>query len=44
MVLEDGVPVLRTGQPFSAGVVDEMLEAVRTQREQSIRGLTVSDL
>ena len=40
LVPEDGVPVLRTGHPLSAETVDEVLEAVRTERKQSILGLT----
>lgn len=40
LVPENGIPVLRTGHPLSAGVVDMVMEAVRTEREQSILGLT----
>jgi hypothetical protein len=39
LVPEDGVPVLRTGQPLAASVVDEVLEAVRLEREHHLLGL-----
>jgi hypothetical protein len=36
LIREHGIPVLRTGQPLSGGLVDEVMEAVRAERAQSI--------
>lgn len=38
LVHEDGVPVLRTGQPIEISVVDETLDRVRRERESAILG------
>ena len=40
LVLEEGVPVLRTGQPIGISVTDETLERVRRERERAILGLS----
>jgi hypothetical protein len=36
---ERGIPVLRTGQPISQTTVDETIESIRREREQSVLGL-----
>jgi hypothetical protein len=38
LVLEEGVPVIRTGQPIGISVVDETLERIRRERESAILG------
>jgi hypothetical protein len=38
LVREDGVPVLRTGQPIGISVVDETLDRIRRERESAILG------
>jgi hypothetical protein len=38
--LEEGVPVLRTGQPIDISVVDETLDRIRRERERAILGLS----
>lgn len=35
---EDGVPVLRTGQPIAPSVVDDTLNMIRRERELAILG------
>ena len=40
LVLEEGVPVLRTGQPIGISVTDETLERIRRERERAILGLS----
>jgi hypothetical protein len=36
---EDGIPVIRTGRPLAISVVDEMLDAIRREREHALLGL-----
>jgi hypothetical protein len=38
LVREEGVPVLRTGQPIRISVVDETLDRIRRERESAILG------
>jgi hypothetical protein len=38
LVREEGVPVLRTGQPIGISVVDETLDRIRRERERAILG------
>jgi hypothetical protein len=38
LVHEEGVPVLRTGQPIGISVVDETLDRIRRERESAIIG------
>jgi len=38
LVREEGVPVLRSGQPIEISVVDETLDRVRRERESVILG------
>jgi hypothetical protein len=38
LVREEGVPVLRTGQPIGISVVDETLDRIRRERESAILG------
>jgi hypothetical protein len=38
LVHEEGVPVLRTGQPLGIFVVDETLDRIRRDRESAILG------
>ena len=40
LVREEGVPVLRTGQPIESSVMDETLDRVRRERERAILGLS----
>jgi hypothetical protein len=40
LVLEEGVPVLHTGQPIGISVTDETLERIRRERERTILGLS----
>ena len=35
---EDGVPVLRTGQPLNPSVIDDTLDMIRRERELSMLG------
>jgi hypothetical protein len=35
---EDGVPVLRTGQPIAISLIDETLDEIRIERELAILG------
>ena len=35
---EDGVPVLRTGQPIAPSIVDDTLDLIRRERELSMLG------
>jgi hypothetical protein len=35
---EDGVPVLRTGQPIAPSVVDDTLDLIRRERERTMLG------
>jgi hypothetical protein len=38
LVREEGVPVLRTGQPMGISVVDETLDRIRRERESAVLG------
>jgi hypothetical protein len=40
LVREEGVPVLRTGQPIEIAVVDETLDRIRREREHAFLGLS----
>lgn len=40
LVREQGVPVLRTGQPIGVPIVDETLDGIRRERERVILGLS----
>ena len=40
LVREEGVPVLRTGQPIGISVVAETLDGIRRERERTILGLS----
>ena len=40
LVREEGVPVLRTGQPIGISIVDETLDRIRRERESAILGLS----
>jgi hypothetical protein len=36
---EDGVPVLRTGQPITISIIDETLDVIRRERDLASLGL-----